>query len=117
MNSIIKDQLSKVKSTKLEFDDSTTSIFIPKSSKICTALLNTGSAYLISLNDELDDDIIIKNKNVYPKFKEYKVELLEIHDNWYKFTGIAVVDGIDLPSEYFFYWLKDDSFTVLKKEI
>lgn len=117
MNKIIKEQLSNVKSTKLDFDDSTTKLFIPKSTKISTALLDTGSAYVISLNDELDSDIIIKNKNVFPKFKDYKVELLEISGQWYKFAGIATVDGLDLPSEYFYYWLKEGSFTILKKEI
>ena len=117
MNSIIKEQLKKVKSVVLEFNDTTTSIFIPKSSHICTTLLNVGSAYIISLNDELEDDIIEKNHNVYPKFKDYKVELLEVVDHWYKFAGIAQVDGIDLHSEYFYYWLKEGSFTILKEEI
>ena len=117
MNSIIKEQLEKVKSTTLEFNDTTTSIFIPKSSHICTTLLNVGSAYIISLNDELEDNIIVKNHNVYPKFKDYKVELLEVVDHWYKFAGIAQVDGIDLHSEYFYYWLKEGSFTILKEEI
>ena len=69
------------------------------------------------LNDELEDDIIEKNHNVYPKFKDYKVELLEVVDHWYKFAGIAQVDGIDLHSEYFYYWLKEGSFTILKEEI
>ena len=117
MNSIIKEQLEKVKSVVLEFNDATTSIFIPKSSHICTTLLNVGSAYIISLNDELEDDIIEKNHNVYPKFKDYKVELLEVVDHWYKFAGIAQVDGIDLHSEYFYYWLKEGSFTILREEI
>ena len=117
MNNIIKEQLEKVKSVVLEYNDTTTSIFIPKSSHICTTLLNVGSAYIISLNDELEDDIIEKNHNVYPKFKDYKVELLEVVDHWYKFAGIAQVDGIDLHSEYFYYWLKEGSFTILKEEI
>ena len=117
MNSIIKEQLEKVKSVVLEFNDTTTSIFISKSSHMCTTLLNVGSAYIISLNDELEDDIIEKNHNVYPKFKDYKVELLEVVDHWYKFAGIAQVDGIDLHSEYFYYWLKEGSFTILKEEI
>ena len=64
MNSIIKEQLEKVKSVVLEFNDTTTSSFIPTSSHICTTLLNVGSAYIISLNDELEDDIIEKNHNV-----------------------------------------------------
>ena len=117
MNSIIKEQLEKVKSVTLDFNDTTTSIFIPKSSHICPTLLNVGGAYIISLNDELDDDIIIINHNVYPKFKDYKVELLEVVDHWYKFAGIAQVDGIDLHSEYFYYWLKEGSFTILKEVV
>ena len=53
MNKIIKDQLNKVRSVKLSFDDNTTQILIPKSSEVIPEALNQGEVYLIKLNDKI----------------------------------------------------------------
>lgn len=51
MNKTIKNQLNKVKSVKLEFDNNTTQIFIPKTTEVLPVSLTEGQVYIIELED------------------------------------------------------------------
>ena len=51
MNKIIKDQLSKVRSVKLDFDDNTIHIDIPKTDEVIPLALVEGQVYVIELED------------------------------------------------------------------
>lgn len=51
MNKIIKDQLNKVRSVKLDFDDNTTHIDIPKTEEVIPLALVEGQVYVIELED------------------------------------------------------------------
>ena len=53
MNNTIKKQLDKVKSVKINYDDDTTKIVIPKTLQIIPEALNVGCIYIIELNDIL----------------------------------------------------------------
>lgn len=53
MNKVIKDQLSKVRSVKIEYNDDTTTIVIPRVTGVIPQALNEGSIYLIKLNDNV----------------------------------------------------------------
>ena len=121
MNKIIKDQLNKVRSVKLSFDDNTTQILIPKSSEVIPEALNQGDVYLINLNDKIlnpsSNSTLAANWNSgrVPNHKLYKVEFLEKMGNMYKFNGIAVEDGVDLYNENWFGWIPEDCFKVEEK--
>lgn len=51
MNKLIKQQLQNLKSVKIEFNDNTTSIMIPKTMEVLPEALNKGDVYLIELED------------------------------------------------------------------
>lgn len=51
MNKVIKDQLSKVRSVKLDYDNSTTELYIPKTVEVIPTALNQGDVYIIELED------------------------------------------------------------------
>lgn len=52
MNKIIKKQLEKITSCNISFDDNTTKIFIPKTTKIIQEALLKNSTYIIKLNNK-----------------------------------------------------------------
>lgn len=52
MNKVIKDQLQKIKSCKVEFNDNSENIFIPKTTKIISEALEKENIYIIKLNDK-----------------------------------------------------------------
>lgn len=105
MNKLIKKQLQSLRSVKVDFDDNTTQIIIPKTLEISPEALNKGDIYLIELNDlalnPVSNSTLASNWNAgkVPKYKFYKVELVDIMKDMYKFNGIAVDNGIDLYSE------------------
>jgi hypothetical protein len=51
MNKVIKDQLSKVRSVKLDYDNNTTELYIPKTVEVIPTALNQGDVYIIKLED------------------------------------------------------------------
>lgn len=120
MNNRIKEQLNKVMSTKIDFDDDTTKIVIPKTTKFNNNLLKRDTIYLIEISDSvLYPDInstLASNWNggKIPKYKYYKAEVVDTMNNMVKFNGIAYDDGRDLYSESWFGWLPSDLFKVVR---
>ena len=53
MNKIIKQQLEKLKSVKITFKDSDTTIFIPKTTEIIQEAMEVGNIYLIKLDKKM----------------------------------------------------------------
>ena len=121
MNKLIKQQLQNLKSVKIEFNDNTTSIMIPKTMEVLPEALNKGDVYLIELEDfilnPLSNSTLASNWNAgkVPSHKLYKVEFLEKMNNMYKFNGIAVEDNQELYTESWFGWLPENSFTVIER--
>ena len=121
MNKQIKDQLLKVKATTIEFKDNDEVIIIPLTTKFSNSLLRANVLYLI----EIKDFIIHPDKNSTlasnwnngktPKYKYYKVEVVEKLNNMVKLNGIAFVDSKDILTENWYGWLPLDGFTVLKQ--
>lgn len=105
MNKLIKKQLNSLKSTRVDFDDSTTKIVIPRTLEITSSALNKGDILLIELSDlalnPLSNSTLAANWNAgkVPTHKQYKVELIDIMKDMYKFNGIAYENGKDLYSE------------------
>lgn len=118
MNSIIKKELQKVTATELEFNDKTTSIFIPRSLKILSGSLKKDTIYRIKLdslvtNPSSNSTLASNwNNNKVPKHSEYLIEVIDKLGNMIKVNGVAVED----QSDNFFGWLPTDSFEVLSKE-
>lgn len=121
MNSVIKKQLDKVRSVKINYDDSVTKIFIPKTLQIIPEALNVGDVYIIRLSDNIlnptSNSTLASNWNSgkVPKYKIYKVELLEVINNMYKFNGIAIDCGKEIYSESWFGWFPKEQFEVIEK--
>lgn len=53
MNKLIKKQLENLRSVRVDFDNNTTNIFIPRTKQIVAEALNKGEIYLIGLDDYL----------------------------------------------------------------
>lgn len=122
MNKIIKQQLEEVKSVKLSYNDTTTEIFIPRTTQIIPEALIVGNVYIIELNEFVlqpsSNSMLASNWNSgkIPKYKIYKVELLEIINNMYKFNGIALDENYnELYSENWYGWFPKEYFKVLEK--
>ena len=120
MNNRIKEQLKKVTSVDINFDDNTTEIIIPKTLKFNNLLLKNNTLYLIELFDSvINPDInstLASNWNggKIPKYKYYKAEVVDRISNMIKLNGIAVEDGRDLYTENWFGWIPADLFKVIK---
>lgn len=105
MNKIIKDQLSKVRSVKLNFDDHTTHIDIPKTEEVIPLALVEGQVYVIELEDfilnPLQNSTLASNWNSgnIPKYKRYQVEFIQKMSNMYKFNGVALDNNQPIYSE------------------
>ena len=121
MNKVIKDQLRQVRVLKIKFDDNTTKIIIPKTEEISNIILNVGEYYLIELEDFILNPPLNStlssnwNSGKVPKYKHYKVELIDKMSNMYKFNGIAFENGEDIYTENWFGWFPDNGFSVIKK--
>ena len=121
MNKLIKKQLQNLKSVKVNFDDNTTKIIIPKTLEIIPDALIKGDIYLIKLSDlalsPSSNSTLAANWNAgkVPTHRFYKVELIDVMKDMYKFNGIAVEDGVDLYSENWFGWFPGDYFSVIEK--
>ena len=121
MNKIIKKYLDRVKVVKLDYDDNTTQIVIPKVTQIIPEALNKGDVYIIELNERAlnsnSNSTLASNWNAgrIPNHSVYKVELIDIINDMYKFNGIAIENGKELYSENWFGWFPKDYFKVIKK--
>lgn len=119
MNKIIKDQLSKVRSVKLNFDDHTTHIDIPKTEEVIPLALVEGQVYVIELEDfilnPLQNSTLASNWNSgkIPKYKRYQVEFIKKMSNMYKFNGVALDNNQPIYSENWFGWFPDEGFKVV----
>ena len=121
MNKVIKDQLSKVRSTTINYDNSSTDIFIPKMTRVIPQALNVGDIYLIKIDDSIihpsSNSTLASNWNAgkVPKYSTYQAELVDKMGKMYKFNGIAVEDGEPLYSENWFGWFPENGFYVINK--
>ena len=121
MNKVIRDQLSKVKSVNISFDNITENIVLSKIDEILPVVLNVGNIYLIELEDFVinpqSNSTLASNWNAgkVPKYKYYKAEFLEKMGNMYKFNGIAYDHNQDIYSENWFGWFPENGFKVLEK--
>ena len=119
MNKIIKDQLNKVRSVKLDFDDHTTHIDIPKTEEVIPLALVEGQVYVIELEDfilnPLQNSTLASNWNSgkIPKYKRYQVEFIQKMSNMYKFNGIALDNNQPIYSENWFGWFPEEGFKVV----
>jgi len=119
MNKVIKDQLSKVRSVKLDYDNNTTELYIPKTVEVIPTALNQGDVYIIELEDfilnPLANSTLASNWNAgkVPKYKQYKVEFLEKIGTMYKFNGIALNNGQEIYTENWYGWFPENSFKVI----
>ena len=119
MNKIIKDQLNKVRSVKLDFDDHTTHIDIPKTEEVIPLALVEGQVYVIELEDfilnPLQNSTLASNWNSgkIPKYKRYQVEFIQKMSNMYKFNGVALDNNQPIYSENWFGWFPEEGFKVI----
>ena len=120
MNNRIKEQLKKVTSVDITFDDNTTEIIIPKTLKFNNLLLKKNVLYLIELFDSVINPDINStlasnwNNGKIPKYKYYKAEVVDTISNMVKLNGIAVDKGRDLYTENWFGWIPSELFKVIK---
>lgn len=118
MNKIIRDQLNKVTSVKLDFDDNTTELYIPKVEKISNSSLKIGNVYKIELSDKLLYPSSTStfssnwNKGLVPKNKIYLVEIIDIMSGYIKCNGVAANDN----SDSWFGWFPLNDITILSRE-
>ena len=123
MNKLIRKQLEAVRSTRLEFSNDTTNLYIPKITNIGASSLDVGSVYLIELSDDLLGPQVNStlasnwNNGNIPRYKYYKVELLDKMNNMYKFNGIAYDHGVDLYNENWYGWFPESKFKIIEKII
>ena len=121
MNKVIKDQLLKVRSTSIKFDDNTTKLVIPRTKEVVPTILNEGDICIIELEDFIinpqSNSTLASNWNAgkIPKYKQYKVEFIEKMGNMYKFNGIAYNNGEDLYNESWFGWFPENGFKILER--
>ena len=101
MNKLIKDQLTKVTSVKLEFDDDTEELYIPKTDEISSLSVKIGNIYKVELDDSLlhplSNSTFAANWNSgrVPKNKVYIIDVIDILYNYIKCNGVAINDQSD----------------------
>ena len=121
MNKLIEKQLKDLKAVKVNFDNNTTKIVIPRTKEIVSEALIKGNVYLIELDDNLLqptlNSTLASNWNFgkTPKYKMYKLEFLDKMGSMYKFNGIAYKDGVDIYTEEWFGWFPEGQFKVIEK--
>ena len=117
MNKIIKDQLDKVSTTKLNYKETDTEIFIPKTIKILTTSLSKGEYYIIKLYNNItnpsENSTLASNWNSgkIPQHDMYIAEVIDNIGNMIKINGVASED----PTDNFYGYLPTDGFEVVKK--
>ena len=118
MNKIIRDQLNKVTSVQLDFNDDTTHLYIPKTEKILVSSLKVGGVYTIELDNSLlypsSTSTFSANWNGgrVPRNKSYVIEIIDILQGYIKCNGVAVNDN----SDDWFGWLPIDKVVFLNRE-
>lgn len=118
MNKLIQEQLTKVTTTDIEFEDTTTHIFIPKTLKLTSGALKKNKVYRIRFEDFITNpnksSTLASNWNFgkVPKYSEYFVEVIDKMANMIKLNGVAVEDS----SENFYGWCPENGFEILGEE-
>ena len=118
MKKIIANELKKVSATKIEFDENTTSIFIPKTLKILNTSVKQGEVYRIRLEEFITNPYQSStlasnwNNGVIPKHSEYIAEIVTKMANMIKINGVATDDYTD----NFCGWLPIEGFEIINKE-
>lgn len=116
MKKIVYNELKKVSVAQLEFDESTKSLFIPKTIKILNSSLKQGEVYRIKLEEFITNPYRSStlasnwNNGVVPKHSEYIVEIVSKMANMIKVNGVAVED----QSDSFYGWLPVDKIEILE---
>ena len=119
MNEQIKNQLKKVKTVHIDFDDSTTHISIKKVDHIEPSAMSLNKVYEIKVKDYIihptSNSTLASNWNggKSPTANNYYAEFISRMSNMYKFNCTAVGD----PSNDFFGWLPEDGFEIVKEVI
>lgn len=98
MNKIIADQLAKVRSTHMEFDDNTVYIHINRQTSIIERALVPGLVYIIEYDG-----------------RTYKMELESANDK-YEFMGIEIIDGIEDQMHLHTLSLQSGTFRIISQE-
>ena len=117
MNKQIIDQLKRVSVTKVEFSDTDTEIFIPRTIKILNTSLNKGEYYIIQLFNSVthpsENSTLASNWNGgrIPKHDMYIAEIIDKKGNMLQINGVANED----PMDNFYGWVPVDGFEVIKK--
>lgn len=115
LSNVIVDQLSKITSVELNYDDNTKDIYIPKTVKYIGKALKKGQVYEIELSDAMldpsDNTTLVSNWNAgrVPKHKVYVIEILDNMSKMIKVNGVAKED----PTEQFYGWIPYEYFKVL----
>ena len=114
MKKIIKDELKKVKTHKLDTDKD--SFIIPKLSKFPAGAMEIGKVYKIELHPFITNpwqsSTLAANWNngVTPKYRVYVVEVIDRLNNMVKVNGVADLD----KTSTFYGWLPEDQLDVLE---
>ena len=119
MNKQIKEQLNKITATRINYNEGDEKIVIPKTTKYLNESIKKDILYLIEifdfiLNPDINSTLASNwNNGKVPKYKYYKVELVERAGNMVKLNGIAVADDKDLLTEGWYGWLPLDGFKII----
>jgi len=117
MNKLIKDQLNNVTSTKIEYDENTTHIFIPKTIKVLNTSMKVGCIYDIELFDSIvnppPSSTLASNWNngVVPEYKLYTVEVISNTAKMIKVNGVAMENN----ASQFYGYLPSDGFEIIRR--
>ena len=120
MNPQIKKELEKVTATDLQFDNNTTSIFIPKTTSWNLTSLKVNKCYVIELDDSLlnpsTNSSLAANWNggKIPEYKHYMIELSSVMNKMIKVIGVGIVNGVP-QGKQFIGWLPFEQVKVLKE--
>lgn len=121
MNSIIKKQLEKVTATNIEFNDDTTSIYIPKTTSYNLTSLKKDCCYLIELDDSLlnpsFNSTLASNWNAgrVPEYKHYNAEVNSVLNKMIQVTAVPIINGEAVYTKQFYGWLPFDHIKVIKQ--
>lgn len=117
MNKLIKEQLSKVSSTHIEFDDDTLDIYIPKVENILSSSVKVGGVYKIKLDESLlspsSTSTFAANWNAgrIPHNEIYTVDIIDSMPGYVKCNGVADNNSAD----NWFGWLPIDKISILER--
>ena len=117
MNKLVFEQLNQVKSVDLIFDQDTTKLVIPKTTKVKPVAVKVGGVYKIDISDTIlfpsESSTLASNWNggKVPEYKRYLAEIISTMGNMVKVNGVAEDDS----TNNFYGWLPFDGFEVLEK--